>query len=794
MLVAIHGILRAGAAYVPIDPEYPALRIRTIIEESGARVIVAGTEYAELADELGVNRVEPSTAGADPVEPVASPDDLAYVIYTSGSTGRPKGVMVEHRSVVNRLQWMQRRYPLGVDDVILQKTPVTFDVSVWELMWWAMAGARVALLEPGGERDPRKIVAAVERYRVTVIHFVPSMLGPFLDQLEAQPDSMHRLTSLHTVFCSGEALTPALVERFNQVFGAIGVPRLVNLYGPTEATVDVSYFDCPSAGPVDAVPIGKPIDNTTLLVLDELGNPCPVGVPGELNIAGVGLARGYRGRPDLTAASFAEDQRVPGGRRYRTGDLARWRSDGNLEFLGRIDDEVKVRGNRVSLGEVQAAMDSCPGVRSAVVIAEPSDTHGIYLIGYFVGEFVSLDQLGDHLAQRLPAYMIPTSFVELNALPLTASGKVDRRALPPPGAPDRSAVAPRTAAEATLVDLFASVLRVESVGIHDNFFTIGGDSILALAVRSEAEKRGIAFDIEELFDRPTVAELAGSSSRLAPEPEGVTDAFALLPLIDRATLHDAEDAFPATALQLGMLFHSMERAESTMYKDVFRYRVAIPWREEEFTDAFDRLVERHPALRSSFELNQHSLPVQVVRARVPRAFDAVTGADDADVRDYMAARHTQRYDFSRGSLCSLRAFVRDDCVDLVFAFHHAILDGWSVANLIRELVQDYLFRLGIDVPPIGTDVQSATMLAEYVRLEKEARESPAAQQFWRRALAGSRATSLDSFVAYEPPGDRRSGRDGLDPAVAAGCRSATRSVSWVADEIASARRALRDPT
>ena len=263
--------------------------------------------------------------------------------------------------------------------------------------------------------------------------------------------------------------------------------------------------------------------------------------------------------------------------------------------------------------------------------------------------------------------------------------------------------------------------------MHDNFFTIGGDSILALAVRSEAEKRGIAFDIEELFARPTVAELAESSSRPAPEPEGVTDPFALLPLIDRASLHDAEDAFPATALQLGMLFHSIERAESTMYKDVFRYRVAMPWREEEFTDAFDRLVARHPALRSSFELSQHSVPVQVVRSRVPRAFDVVTGADDADVEDYMAARHTQRYDFNCAPLYSLRAFVRDEDVDLVFAFHHAILDGWSVANLIRELLQDYLFHLGIDVTPIDTEVHSATMLAEHARLEREALENPAAQ-------------------------------------------------------------------
>ena len=754
LVVAIHGIMRAGAAYVPIDPDHPALRIRTIIEESGARVLVAGTEYAELADKLGLIRVQPSTAGADPVKPVALPHDLAYVIYTSGSTGRPKGVEVEHRSVVNRLEWMQRQYALGPDDVILQKTPVTFDVSVWELMWWAMAGASVALLEPGGERDPRKIVAAVERHRVTVMHFVPSMLGPFLDQLEAQPGSIQRLTSLHTVFCSGEALSPALVERFNRVFGDIGVPRLVNLYGPTEATVDVSYFDCPSAGPVEVVPIGKPIDNTLLLVLDDRGNACPVGVPGELNIAGVGLARGYRGRPDLTAVAFAEDQRVPGGRRYQTGDLARWRADGNLEFLGRIDDEVKVRGNRVSLGEVQAAMESCPGVRSAVVIAQPPNnhaTHGIHLIGYFVGESVSLDQLGKHLAQRMPAYMIPTSFVELNALPFTASGKLDRRALPPPGAPDRSAVAPRTPAEAALVDVFASVLGVDSVGVHDNFFTVGGDSILSLSVRTEAEKRGIAFDIEELFARPTVAELAESISQMTPEAEGVTDAFALLPLIDRAALHDAEDAFPVTALQLGMFFHSMERADSTMYKDVFRYRLAMPWREGEFSEAFDRLVARHPALRSSFELNQHSVPLQVVRARVPRAFDVVTGADDAGAREYMAARHRQNYDFSGSPLYSLRAFVRDDGVDLVFAFHHAILDGWSVANLIRELLQDYLFDLGIDVPPLSPEPYPATMLAEYVRLEREAGESVSAQQFWRHALAGSHATSLDFYGAHEPP-------------------------------------------
>ncbi|WP_238390551.1 MULTISPECIES: non-ribosomal peptide synthetase [unclassified Mycolicibacterium] len=753
MLVAIHGVLRAGGAYVPIDPSYPAVRIHTLIDECGARLIVAGPEFAEIAHDLGVDRVEPTIARAESVEPVAAPEDLAYVIFTSGSTGRPKGVMVEHRSVANRLTWMQRQYPLSERDVVLQKTPATFDVSVWELLWWAMAGASVALLEPGGERDPRRIIAAVERHRVTVMHFVPSMLSPFLDELEDQADSLYRVSSVHTVFCSGEALTPALVERFNQVFSTGAVPRLVNLYGPTEATVDVSYFDCPSKGPIDAVPIGKPIDNTTLLVLDERGNHCPVGIPGELNISGIGLARGYRGREDLTAISFVADEQVPGGRRYRTGDLARWRADGNLEFLGRIDDEVKVRGNRVSPGEIQAAMESCPGVRSAVVIAEPTaePPHGIYLIGYFVGEPVSVDQLRDHLTQRLPAYMVPTRFVELTAFPLTASGKVDRRALPSPGAPDRSAVAPRTSTEATLIEVITAVLGVETVGVNDNFFSVGGDSILALAVRTEAEKRGIAFDIDDLFARPTVAELAASCAQPAGVPHGVTDTFAMLPAGDRAPLGDAEDAFPATALQLGMLFHSSNGAESIMYKDVFRYRIAMPWGEKEFGEAFDRLVRRHPALRSSFDLSAYSVPVQIVWPQVPKAFDVVTGADDVLVWDYLSAMHTYPYDVDRAPLYSLRAFVRDEGVDLVFAFHHAILDGWSVANLIRELVQDYLFRIGIEVVPVDTAPHSPTMLAEYVRLEKMALDDPATQEFWRRAVSGSHLTALPPQTAPDEP-------------------------------------------
>lgn len=327
---------------------------------------------------------------------------------------------------------------------------------------------------------------------------------------------------------------------------------------------------------------------------------------------------------------------------------------------------------------------------------------------------------------------------------------MNRRLLPRPGERDRSAVAPRTPAEAALVDVFAVVLGVDSVGVHDNFFTVGGDSMLALAVRSEAEKRGIPFDIEDLFATPTVAELAESTPPTAPDPDEVTAAFALVPVVDRAVLHEAEDAFPATTLQLGMLFHSVQRAESTMYKDVFRYRLAMPWYQDQFTAAFDQLVARHPALRSSFDLTEYSVPMQVVMPQVTPAFDVVAGADDVLVWEYMAASRSHRYDIACAPLYSLRAFVRDDGVDLVFAFHHAILDGWSVANLIRELLADYLSRLGIDAVSSDTDVHPATILAEHVRLERKTLHDPAAREFWRRATAASRATTLESDVGAVP--------------------------------------------
>ncbi|MFQ6326153.1 amino acid adenylation domain-containing protein [Nocardia sp. CWNU-33] len=769
LLISVLGILRAGCAYVPLDPDYPAARIETVLADCGARFVVAGPEHASVYAGLGVARV--SVANTPParqaVENISHPADLSYLIYTSGSTGEPKGVMIEHRSVVNRLTWMQRRYPLAAGDVILQKTPVTFDVSVWELFWWAIAGARVALLAAGGERDPRRIVDAIETNSVTVIHFVPSMLAAFVDELEADRTILPRLATLRRVFCSGEALAPALLRRFHALYAAARTtpPQLVNLYGPTEATVDVSYFDCPDDDSLAVVPIGHPIDNIDLLVLDEAGRRLPVGVPGELNIAGVGVARGYRGRPELTAAAFVDDRTVPGRRRYRTGDLARWLPDGTLEYLGRYDDQVKVRGNRVTLGEVENAILGCTGVRAVAVVDERSDTNGVQLVGYFVGDEITGDEIADLLAARLPRYMIPTRLVRVDRIPLTRNGKLDRRALLEESATELTGVGhraePRTAVEAELVQVWRSVLGVDSIGVHDNFFTHGGDSILALSVRTAAERAGLYFDVDGFYENPTIAELAGI---VTDGQEGtrirIAAAFETVPLIDRAALYQAEDAFPATALQLGMLFHSIERADSVSYKDVFRYRFELPWDAAEFRVAFDRLVARQPALRSSFDLSRYSIPLQVVHTAIDYELEIVdlTGIDstlaDERVESYLQERRHAQYDIARAPLHVVRVFLRPGAdtgqtVDLVLSFHHAILDGWSVATSVLELLLDYLHRLGLVESVLDDRPHSSTVLAEYAQAEQAAIHDDSAREYWRTALADASPTALTALGVHQ---------------------------------------------
>jgi surfactin family lipopeptide synthetase A len=437
MIIGIFGIIKAGAAYLPLSPDDPPDRLGYVLADAGVGILLvhAATALKAPPGLRIINLEEPQVytgPASNPVK-VNQPDDLAYVIYTSGSTGKPKGVMIEHRSVVNRLHWMQSAYPIDNRDVLLQKTSFCFDVSVWELFWWALQGATLCLLMPRGERIPQALVETIRKHRVSVVHFVPSMLNVFLEYLDGRPDKVSAaLSSLRRVFASGEALSPAHVRKFNEIIGQNTGGRLTNLYGPTEATVDVTFFDCPTKGEFDRIPIGRPIQNIRAYIIRD-GKQMPVGETGELCLAGVGLARGYLNNPQLTSERFVEHPAMPGERIYRTGDVARWLPDGNIEYLGREDHQVKIRGLRIELGEIENTIQAFPGIADCVVTTKKYSESIVLIVAYLVcKQEVVLEALKEHLQRFLPEYMVPGHFEKISQIPLTPNGKADRKALPEP--------------------------------------------------------------------------------------------------------------------------------------------------------------------------------------------------------------------------------------------------------------------------------------------------------------------------------------------------------------------------
>jgi amino acid adenylation domain-containing protein len=515
LAIALLAVLKAGGAYLPLDPDHPPERLARVLDEARAPVVLVGpTPPAWLADRgaraMTVDANEPPGAdvGTDGPGGEVAADGLAYVIYTSGSTGAPKGVMISHRALRNCLLWMQRTYPLTAADRVLHKTPISFDVSIWELLWPLLAGATLVMARPGGHRHGPYLAGLVAERAVTVTHFVPSMLRVFLEQ----PGLEQTCRSLRHVFSIGEPLTPELVQRCLARLGA----ALHNLYGPTEAAIQVTAWTCRPTDVDRTVPIGRPIANTRIHLLDPSLRPVPVGHAGELYIGGVAVARGYLGRPELTAERFLPDPfGEPGARLYRTGDLARYRPDGAIEFLGRADRQVKIRGSRVELDEVEWALGQHPGLRAAAVVARPDALGEARLVAYVVareGPAPDVDRLRAFLRQRLPDYMVPSAFVGLDDLPFAPSGKLDYRALPEPGrsALARDASPPRTPAERLLVGIWQEVLDVETVGVDDNFFDLGGASIQCLRVVVQAGEAGLPMTPEMLFEHQTIAELAAA--------------------------------------------------------------------------------------------------------------------------------------------------------------------------------------------------------------------------------------------------------------------------------------------
>ncbi|SEH02588.1 amino acid adenylation domain-containing protein [Nonomuraea solani] len=498
LLPALLGVLGAGAAYLPLEPGLPAERLAYMIEDARARTVLTDPAVtAALPDGVALPLTGP-IPDATAAPPRVHPDALAYVIFTSGSTGRPKGVGVSHRAIVNRLRWMQETFGLSAGERVLQKTPLSFDVSVWELFWPLMVGAGLVVAEPDSHRDGARLAALASGHNVTTMHFVPSMLELFLDE--------PGLPALRRIICSGEALGAELAARCHD---RLPDTELHNLYGPTEAAVDVTWHPCEPGERL--IPIGRPVANTRLEVLGADGQRVPVGTPGELCLGGVQLARGYVNRPELTAERFVPDPYgPPGARLYRTGDVARWLPSGEVQYLGRTDFQVKIRGQRVELGEIETLLTADPAVRAAVVVLR-----GERLVGYVVPEGDDLPDLAAALRKRLPDHMVPSAWVRLDALPVTANGKLDRAALPDPGDAGRAPyLPPRDPFEARLATLWEETLGVDAVGVHDDFFALGGHSLLALRLTMRLRKElGRDVPLSSVLTAPTVAQLAAELRR-----------------------------------------------------------------------------------------------------------------------------------------------------------------------------------------------------------------------------------------------------------------------------------------
>ena len=678
MLIGIMSILKAGGAYLPIDPGYPEERVKYMLEDSEIDIALTSGDTTRICETVKhvLNLEDQSLYSGDDFHlvPVNTSQDLAYVIYTSGSTGRPKGTMIEHFSVINRLIWMQKKYPIAAEDIILQKTPYTFDVSVWELFWWSFNGASVCLLEQGGEKDPKAIVKAIYENNITTIHFVPSMLNVFLEYVD-QHGLQEKLVSLKRIFCSGEALMPHQVQLFNRLLYKINGTRLINLYGPTEATVDVTYYDCPTDQKISNVPIGKPIDNISIYILSKDQKIQPVGIPGELCIAGDGVVRGYLKRPELQKEKFIDNPYKHGERMYRTGDLARWLSDGNIEYLGRIDDQLKIRGFRIETGEIESCLISHEAVKQAVVIDRIDKQGNKFLCAYIVPKsIINLSNLREHLIKQLPDYMIPAHFVEIPEIPVTSNGKVDKiklRAIELQDAKSVDYEEPRNKTEEIFVKVWQDVLGNKNIGINDDFFKLGGDSIKAIQTIMRLKNYEMKLEMKDIFKHPVIKELVMYVKFESTE-------------INQETV---EGEIRPTAIQ-NWLFDQAAKGLHHYNQSVMLYS-SIGFKADEVAKVFNNILAHHDSLRIVYKngkLYNKGIQGELYKLHV---MDLRNEANYSEIIKKDANRLQGKIDIENGPLVHLGLYKTADGDHLLIVIHHLVVDGVSWRILLEDIAEGY---------------------------------------------------------------------------------------------------------
>jgi amino acid adenylation domain-containing protein len=744
LVAAILAVHKAGGAYVPLDPGYPRDRLAYMLADARAPVVLTDDRLRGLAGEgpavIAIDAAPDLDAESD-ARPAhrAGGDHLAYVIYTSGSTGRPKGVMIPHRAIANRVLWLVATWPFGPGEVVIQKTPISFDASVWELFAPLLGGARIAMARPEGHKDPAHLVDAMIAEGVTVLQLVPSML----EHLVLEP-RLSEVATLDRLYLGGEALSRALVDRFlSHARGA----EVINTYGPTEAAIDTTYQRCAEGGASAMVPIGRPIDNAQVHVVDGRLARVPVGVAGELCIGGVGLARGYWQRPDLTAERFVPDPYgEPGSRLYRTGDRVRYLEDGTIEYLGRVDQQVKLRGFRIEPGEVEAALRAHPSVREAVAIVREDVPGDRRLVAYVVaqGEAPSPAALRAFAHQKLPEAMVPSAFVVIDAMPLLPNGKVDRKALvaPPAHAADAGTyVAPRGAVEEVVASIYAEVLGVGAVGAHDGFFELGGHSLLAArAVALLRAALAVSLPIHAIFEAPSVAALArrvvAAMAPGAPAPPPIAHAP-----------HDGR--VPLSFGQERLWFLAQLDPEDTSYGVPMATRMEGALDVDALRRALAEIVRRHEVLRTTFEAvdgkpagvvhDAMDVPLPVVDLSATPA----EGREDA-IREAVAGAARARFDLARGPLLRSALIALGDADHvLVLVLHHIVSDAWTRGVLSREIAALYgAFRRGEPSPLPDLPIQYADYAA-WQRAWLSGEVLAAQLAYWRRRLEGApRVTEL----------------------------------------------------
>ncbi|MBE1491976.1 non-ribosomal peptide synthetase [Plantactinospora soyae] len=755
LVPALLGVLKSGAAYLPLDPAQPVDRLGFMVGDAGASVVLTQSALSDTVagfhDGVTVLLDREDLSGqpvSNPV-PVSGPENLIYVIYTSGSTGRPKGVCLTHANVLRLLTVAETHYQFSASDVWPLFHSYAFDVSVWELWGALLYGGRLVVVPREVTRLPDEFLDLLVRERVTVLNQTPSAFRALVG-FARDGDPRLAALRLRAVVFAGEKLEMAELAPWTDQFG-LDRPALLNMYGITETTVHSSFHQVrPQDITAPGNPVGYPLGDLRVYLLDSYGNLVPVGVPGEIHVGGPGVARGYLGRPELTAQRFVPDPFAtsPGARMYRSGDLARRRSDGGLDFLGRIDDQVQIRGYRVELGEIEAALAAHPGVRDAVVVVREDVPGDKRLAGYLVAEVGSAPtpgELREFLARTLPEYMVPAAFVPLDRIPLTANGKLDRRALP---APDRGTlaagsayVAPRTPIEERVAAVWRDVLGVERVGVHDGFFDLGGHSIRAVALVGELRAIGLDVAVRDVFEHRTVAELCGVlDGRSAPAPaERPVTPFELISAEDRARVPaGAVDAYPLSRVQAGMVVEMLSDGDLHAYHNVtsFRIRDERPFTLDALREAARIVVDRHEVLRTAIDLTSYSVPMQVVfpTAEMPvgeRDLRHLDAAElDRSLREFTAAERADVLDLAEPALMRLYAHVCDDKTWWLSVTEcHAIIEGWSHHSLLMEVLDLYReMRDGGRPEPAAVPT---IRFADFIAAELRSLDSTGDRDYWR---------------------------------------------------------------